>query len=323
MPKEYAFPELMSFEESKEFLGEWPSSYEIRHWVESDEDIIIHKQTGSLGELPILGALKKNVYMDQDYVDIQDCLLSIDETTTMRANCAGPVDIEELESQGLNIKLRTKNSYYIIDDKGKESMIAQGNPIHSVMMGYKRGRFSGKIDMSGWSKANPEKQEILSRIPEINNIAYRELAPSYYEAQKKFAETYVEEKYRIAGGIYTTLSANKYSHDGSDKMSYHIDSGDLPEGLTTIANFHDGNVDGCFFVLPRYGVAIARGDGDVLLADSGEVHGVYDIEDTGISMNCVCYCDTRLATLGVRGKPEKLIGRSAPKVEVGSLAGFM
>ena len=73
------------------------------------------------------------------------------------------------------------------------------------------------------------------------------------------------------------LSANKYSSGGSSAMSYHIDSGDLPEGLTTIANFIDGDVKGCYFVLPRYGVAISRGDGDVFLADSGEVHGVYDI----------------------------------------------
>ena len=322
MPREYSFPPLMSFEQSKEMLGEWPENWHIRHWIEADQDTVIYKQTGSLLERPILGAIKKDVYMDADYEEIKECLMSIDETTTMRANCAGPVDIEKLQSEGINAVLRTKNSYKVIDDKGKPSMIAHGNPIHSVMMGYKPGRFTGKIDKSGWSKNNPEKNDILSRIPEINNIAYKELAPTYYEAQKKFAETSVEKKYRIAGGIYTTLSANKYSQGGSSAMSYHIDSGDLPEGLTTIANFHDGNVGGCYFVLPRYGVAIARGDGDVFLGDSGEVHGVFDIEGTGTSMNCVCYCDTRLATKGPRGKAEKLIGKGAPKVEVGSLEGF-
>ncbi|SVB35191.1 uncharacterized protein METZ01_LOCUS188045, partial [marine metagenome] len=34
------------------------------------------------------------------------------------------------------------------------------------------------------------------------------------------------------------------------------------------------------------------------------------------------YCDTRLATLGARGKPEKLIGKNAPKEESNSLEGF-
>ena len=191
------------------------------------------------------------------------------------------------------------------------------------MMGYKRGRFTGKIDKSGWSKNNPEKNEILSQIPLINDIGYRELAPSYYEAQKNFAETYVEEEYRISGGIYTTLSANKYNQGGSSAMSYHIDSGDLPEGLTTIANFHDGDVK-TYFVLPRYGVAIARGDGDVFIGDSGEVHGIIEVEGSGTSMNCVCYCDTRLATKGDRGKPEKLIGKQARESEeFGSLEGHL
>ena len=313
---EEKYPELMSFEKSKELLGEWPDPSHIKHWITSDEDVVIYKDVGGLFDNPILGGLKKKVYQNQGrdkYNEIKDCLLSIDETTTMRANCAGPIDTEELDKQGIKYELRTKNSYKTLDSKGKISMIAHGNPIHSVMMGYKRGRFTGKIDKSGWSKSNPEKNEILSQIPQINNIGYKELAPTYYKGQKSFAETFVEEKYRIAGGIYTTLSANKYSSGGSSAMSYHIDSGDLPEGLTTIANFHDGDVDGCYFVLPRYGVAIARGDGDVFIGDSGEVHGVIDIQGSGTSMNCVCYCDTRLATLGSRGKPEKLIGQQAKK----------
>ena len=62
--------------------------------------------------------------------------------------------------------------------------------------------------------------------------------------------------------------------------------------------------------MPRSGAAIARGDGDVFIGDSGQVHGVIDIEGEGISMNCVSYCDTRLASQDNKGKPEKLIGAS-------------
>ena len=189
MPKVYEFPELMSFEESKKLLGEWPLPMHIEHWLNPEEDTIVYKKTGSLGDPPIMGAIKKGVFTGKEYDEIKECLLSIDETTTMRANCAGPIDVEELERQGLNISLRTKNSYKIIDDKGNESMIAQGNPIHSVMMGCKRGRFTGKIDKSGWSKANPEKNEILSRIPEINNILAIDFPFS--------AETYFPIKYNL------------------------------------------------------------------------------------------------------------------------------
>ena len=75
--------------------------------------------------------------------------------------------------------------------------------------------------------------------------------------------------------------------------------------------------------MPRFGIAISRGDGDVFVGDSGQVHGVIDVEGNGISMNCVSYCDTRLATQGTYGgKPEKLIGASGKKTRA-TLEGFM
>ena len=310
--------EVMTFDESKELLGEWPVEGHIRQWFDPQVDTRFVFKT-VFGET-ILAGVKKNVYQGQIYDEIKECLLSIDDTTTMRANCAGPIDLDKLKQEGVNATLRTKNSYYVIDENGKTSTIAQGNPIHSVMMGYKRGRFTGKIDRSGWSKENPDKDKILSQIPNINDEAYKELAPGEFECQKTFVESSIQPEYRIGGGIHTTLAANKYSPDGSPKMSYHIDSGDLEGGLTTIATFLEGEVK-TYFVLPRFGIAISRGDGDVFVGDSGQVHGVIDIKGNGISMNVVSYCDTRLATMSSRGKPEKLIGQAAKK-QISTLDGF-
>ena len=315
MKTEIITEEQYTFNESKELLGDWPLPEHIIHWFDPQVDTKYIFKT-PIDETVIAG-IKKKVYTGDKYREIKECLLGIDDTTTMRANCAGPIDTEELDRQGVNYELRTKNSYYTIDDKGKGSMIAQGNPIHSVMMGYKRGRFTGKIAESGWSKNNPEKNEVLCQIPVINDVAYNEISPERYSFQKSWAEKHIEPQFRISGGIHTTLSANKYSSDGSQRMSYHIDSGDLDGGLTTIATFLEGDVK-TYFVLPRFGVAIARGDGDVFVGDSGQVHGVIDIEGEGISMNVVSYCDTRLATLGDAGKPEKLIGmsrKSEPNLE--------
>ncbi len=302
--------EVMTFGESKQLLGEWPTDAHIRQWFDPQVDTRFVFRN-YFDEIVVAG-IKKNVYQGQVYDEIKECLLSIDDTTTMRANCAGPIDTDKLDELGVEYQLRTKNSYKTIGKNGKVGMIAQGNPIHSVIMGYKRGRFTGKIDKSGWSKKNPEKDLILSQIPSINDAAYEELAPVEFGRQKTFAETAIRPEHRIAGGIHTTLSANKYSPDGSPKMSYHIDSGDLEGGLTTIATFLEGDVK-TYFVLPRYGIAIARGDGDVFVGDSSQVHGVIDIKGDGISMNVVSYCDTRVATIGSRGKPEKLIGQAAKK----------
>ena len=59
-------------------------------------------------------------------------------------------------------------------------MIAYANEIHSVMAGWKRGRFTGAIEKSGWSKDNPDKFEILKDICHYNEIAFEKVDPERY-----------------------------------------------------------------------------------------------------------------------------------------------
>ena len=49
----------------------------------------------------------------------------------------------------------------------------------------------------------------------------------------------------------------------------------------------------------------------MVIADSRQVHGVTEIHGTGQRFSCVAYCDNRLATKGVAGKSERLIGKYA------------
>ena len=69
-------------------------------------------------------------------------------------------------------------------------------------------------------------------------------------------------------------------------------------------------------------MAIDPPDYSVIIADSNEVHGVTQIEGNGQRFTCVAYCDNRLATKGVAGKSERLIGKYAQK-ESGSLEDFI
>ena len=102
--------------------------------------------------------------------------MSIEDSSTMRANCSGPIDKKDMESKGLiegrDYKLRTPNSYHVRTSKGGWGMIAYSNEINSVMIGYKRGRFTGAIDSSGWTKDNPEKFEILKDLALYNERAF-------------------------------------------------------------------------------------------------------------------------------------------------------
>ena len=60
----------------------------------------------------------------------------------------------------------------------------------------------------------------------------------------------------------------------------------------------------------------------MLVADSNCVHGVTPISGNGQRFTCVAYTDRRLASMGVFGKGEKLIGKYAQK-ESGSLEDFL
>ena len=111
--------------------------------------------------------------------------------------------------------------------------------------------------------------------------------------------------------VFTTLSANRYHSGQSSKKSAHIDSGDTEFGMTTMSVFREGDYTGAYLTFPRYGVAIDAPDNSVVIADSRQVHGVTQIYGTGQRFSCVAYCDNRLATKGVAGKSERLIGKYA------------
>lgn len=306
----------------KKWNGKFLDETSYNEVVTVTEDTAILKPTVSLdgSDVP-LAYIMTNVYPDDE---VRNTLMSIEDTTTMRANCSGPIDKEEMKRKGLvegvDYKLRTPNSYYIKTKNAKKfGMIAYANEIHSVMIGFKRGRFTGKIDASGWIKDNPERFEKLKDIAKYNEIAFEKANPQIYNKQKKFTESFISPEHSI--GIFTTLSANRYHAEQSAKMSAHIDSGDTEFGMTTMCVFRDGDYSGAYLAFPRYGVAIDAPDNSVVIADSREVHGVTQIHGTGQRFSCVAYCDNRLATLGAAGKSEKLIGKHAVK-ETGNLEQF-
>ena len=294
------------------FLGD--DSYDELLTV-TDEDVRVNKPFKTIdgGNAP-LAAVVTNVYPDDS---VKEMLKSISDVSVMRANCAGPIVKEEMEAKGLkegvDYKLRTPNSYYVKTKSGDWGKIAYCNEISSVMIGYKRGRFTGKIDVAGWCKENPDKWERFSEISEWNEKAFKKGLPEVYEKQKKWIETFVRPEHRV--GMFTTFSANRYHVGQSKAMSAHVDSGDLDAGLTTMNCFRDGDYDGAYLCFPRYGIAINAPDNSVIIADSNEVHGVTYIKGNGTRYTTTAYCDNRLATLGSAGKPERLIGKVAKEQE--------
>ena len=304
--KDYGYEE--TFEEwNGKFLDE--NAYD--EVVTVTEDTAIMKPVNAVdgSDVPLAYVIT-NAYPNDN---VRNTLMSITETTTMRANASGPIDPEEMKEKGLiegdDYRLRTPNSYQTKTRDGEWGMIAYANEIHSVMIGFKRGRFTGAIESSGWTKDNPDRWEALQEISKYNEEAFKKANASIYENQKTFAESYIEEKYRVGGGIFTTLSANRYHKEQSTKMSAHIDSGDVNAGLTTMCCFRKGEYTGAYLTFPQYRVAIDAPDNSVIIADSNRLHGVTQIYGDGERFTCVAYCDRRLATMGQLGKTEKKIGK--------------
>jgi len=310
----------------KETFGKWNGKFlddsAYTEVIHVKENTAVMKPVVSLdgSDVP-LAYIMTNVFPDDE---VRNCLATIEDTSTMRANCSGPINHEEMRKKGLiegeHYKLRTPNSYYTRTKSGGWGMIAYSNEIHSVMIGYKRGRFTGGIDASGWTKDHPKEFEILRNISKYNEIAFEEANPAVYKKQKTFAETSIKPEHRM--GMFTTLSANRYHAGQSTKMAAHVDSGDTEFGMTTMCVFREGEYSGAYLTFPRYGIAIDAPDNSVVIADSREIHGVTAIQGSGERFSCVAYCDNRLATIGTAGKSERLIGKYAAK-ESGNLEEFI
>ena len=291
----------------------------------TDEDVGIMKPVKPLdgSDVPLAYVIT-NAYPENS--SVRKVLMSIEDTSKMRANCSGPILEEDMLAKGLvkdvDYKLRSPNSYLVRNKNGSWGMIAYSNEINSVMIGYKRGRFTGGIDASGWTKEHPEEWKTLQEISKYNEDAFKKANLAVYNKQKAFCDAHIEPEYRIGGGIFTTLSANRYHVGQSAKMSCHVDSGDLNAGLTTMSCMREGDYTGAYLTFPRYGIAIDAPDNSVIIADSNEIHGVTPIEGNGQRFTCVAYCDNRLATKGVAGKSERKIGRFA-KEETGDLSEFI
>jgi hypothetical protein len=270
-------------------------------------DTAIYKPGGTLFDDVPLAYIICDAYPNNN---VFDCLRTIEESTTMRANCSGPILEKDMKAKGIEeYKLRTPNSYHVRTKSGDWGMIAYANEIHSVMAGWKRGRFTGGIEMSGWTKDNPDKYEILRDVSTYNEKAFKKADPNRYLAQKQFAKHHIKIEHRQ--GIVTTMSMNRYSDLGlgSGGMAAHIDSGDNDQGMTTMCHFRDGEYTGAYLTWPRYGVAINAPNNSVIIADSLELHGVTPISGKGTRYTCVTYCDRRLATMGSIGKTPRKIGK--------------
>ena len=295
--------------------GKFYNESDLDDIIHVTEDTVIMRPDSTLdGEGVPIAYVVTNAFPNDD---MRDVLYGIEDSSVMRANCSGPIDPVEMAKRGLiegeHYKLRSPNSYHTRTKSGGWGMIAYSNEINSVMIGVKRGRFTGKINM-----ANPDKWEALKPLCEDVERAFEKAAPEIYTRQKKFAEDAIAPEHRH--GMITTLSANRYSAMQSKAMAVHSDGKDVE--YTTMSCHRQGDYEGAYLSFPRWGVGLDLPDNCVCIADSKSLHCVTPIRGAGQRFTTVCYTDLSAATIGNMGKSERLIGRFAKK-EIGNLEGFL
>jgi hypothetical protein len=295
--------------------GQFYTENDLSEIVHVAEDTAVYRPDATLdGGGVAIAYVVTNAFANDN---MRNALYRVEESSVMRANCSGPIDPVEMAKKGLiegeHYKLRSPNSYHTRTKSGGWGMIAYANEINSVMIGAKRGRFTGKINIS-----NPDLWEALQPLCADVEIAFEKAAPDIYTRQRKFAEEAIAPEHRH--GMVTTLSANRYSALQSKAMAVHSDGKDVE--YTTMSCHRQGDYEGAYLSFPRWGIGIDLPDNSVCIADSKSLHCVTDIRGPGQRFTTVCYTDLSTATIGSMGKSERMIGRFAKK-ESGNLEDFL
>lgn len=303
--KDFYIDTDIGFKEAQKFNGHIPTPDDWDLLVDSNEvneDFRVWGPVDMFGDRPLLAGIKRKAFSKDLYDRTVALQTSINHTSDLRLSQSGPWDPAELKEkygweEGVDYKFKGNNKNALIRRKkdGTWDTVSRGKPIHSVVVGYKKGRFSGQVELDAWSKKNTDKLPVLFEMNDVMANAYDYIAPVEYKNQQIFADKFIPEDHRLNDTIFTTMSLNKYTESDTSMMGYHIDAGDLNSSLTCISVFHVGEFTGAYFVLPQHRVAISVGDGDVFVGDSRKQHGVSQIYGSGTRISCVSYCDTRMA----------------------------
>jgi hypothetical protein len=162
------------------------------------------------------------------------------------------------------------------------------------LLGYKRSKFTGEIGLSGWEEEKHDRWKTLQIISTISETAFQIVCPEKHKIQKLFCEKHIKKFHRT--GIYTALTSNQYKEE-TEHMSFHIDKGNTKFGFTSMCVFRVGKYKGAYLTFPRWEVAVDVDDGDIILANSSQIHGVSQIIGYGTRLSCIAYCDDGLATM--------------------------
>jgi len=157
---------------------------------------------------------------------------------------------------------RSKSSR-ALDEDGKRVVVA------SMIAGFyeQQGGRHPFCRATGYVRHHPERWAQLQPLLRECAQVYAQAAPAGYARQMKVVRE-THPAWVIPGTPFTTVTVNN-----TVAAAYHVDGGDLKDGLGVLLGMEHGSFDGFQLVVPEYRVAVRLQARDVLLFDPTVWHG--------------------------------------------------
>lgn len=275
--------------------------YEGKFVTDRDYDTIIRADTDAYDAKTgnLLFKFRKRVIPDDILAIAHEVYDDVDSKmppSNWRNYAAGPPDLKRWHEFRPDVKelipvTATKAKIVLEDGTVRKTPLC--NPVRSYTAGYNYWRWKGGLGLkTGFTKKYPEKWE--RSVPFFQAI-YAHFKRELPEVDKLHEEQCNKHrKFTIPGTNLTTVAINV-----NYESSFHLDTGDLKDGFSTLTVLEVGGYDGGYLVFPRYRVAVDIREGDVILNQSHLLyHGNSPITPTtegGKRISFVTYLKKKMA----------------------------
>jgi hypothetical protein len=233
------------------------------------DDVDVYKPDGAL-----LCRFRQNVIGEADCLAAFPVWKDAANPTGNRGYAAGQINSnEELvkiakERGGIGIQMISPTRARAIKHDGTLSNTNVAKLVNSGIVGFfdRNPRFP-YCRLTAYNLSHPRR--FASVMPFIQRIdkEFAALVPDRYIAQSDLIRATSPDFY-IADTCFTTVTVNR-----NFQTAVHKDVGDLKEGFGVMSCLRRGRYEGCYFVFPKYRVALDMRTGCVLCADVHEWHG--------------------------------------------------
>jgi hypothetical protein len=121
--------------------------------------------------------------------------------------------------------------------------------------------------LTAYNLQHPKRFASVRPFIQTIDREFARLAPERYAAQRKYVEA-TSPDFFIQDTNFTTVTVNR-----NFQTAVHQDVGDLKEGFGVMTCLRRGYFEGCYFVYPKYRVALDMRTGCILCGDVHEWHG--------------------------------------------------